>query len=733
MIVIRRIIQYKVILIPLFILLGVSAVRVNDPDLLASFRNQVFDAYQVAVPRESANRSVSVGAIDEKSLRKLGQWPWPRVLFSDILKKLREKGAVVVAFDVLFAEQDRFSPANIASYYRRFGEDKIEASSLGRQFPDGDLILANELKLSRAVMAVAPLNPGISKYNLTGMRAPVLIKGDEGKMQLPLYREAVSSLPAFNKAAAGIGSISLEREGDGVVRRLPLFSKVGKTLVPALGLEALRLAVRGRGYFLIGDQSGITGVTMPPHFAFETEGNSALRVRWEKFNTETYFSIADLIDDTVPDHIIKNKIVIIGANATGLYDFKKTPIKDNTPGVEIHRQFIETLISGTAPLRQDYFTPLEIFFVIIILIINLYLVIKTKPFVWLSGFLMFFGLIPVLSFYSFKHYNLLIDPSFPLATFVVSMTAAFLLKFRDEFKEKIAIKQQFAGYTSPTVVRLLQENPRLVKDGVKKEISICFSDLRGFTPLGESFGDDVKGLTELMNGYMDAITQPILDQYGMVIKYIGDASVHIHNAPIDDSDHPKSAVKAGLLMLDAVEKFNKKITSEGHPPVAMGAGINTGLAYLGEMGSSARHSYDVLGDAVSTAARIESKCKEYGCLLLVGEATYDKTEDEFFYLKVDDLAVKGKSVGTRIYTVLSDMDFMMKNTDWGWAEKQHKRMHELYMEQKFDLAIKSCNELYNEFDGKMQGYYDMWIERCEFMKNQPLPEDWNGVFIATTK
>ena len=289
MIVIRRIIQYKVILIPLFILLGVSAVRVNDPDLLASFRNQVFDAYQVAVPRESANRSVSVGAIDEKSLRKLGQWPWPRVLFSDILKKLREKGAVVVAFDVLFAEQDRFSPANIASYYRRFGEDKIEASSLGRQFPDGDLILANELKLSRAVMAVAPLNPGISKYNLTGMRAPVLIKGDEGKMQLPLYREAVSSLPAFNKAAAGIGSISLEREGDGVVRRLPLFSKVGNTLVPALGLEALRLAVRGRGYFLIGDQSGITGVTMPPHFAFETEGNSALRVRWENSTQKHIF------------------------------------------------------------------------------------------------------------------------------------------------------------------------------------------------------------------------------------------------------------------------------------------------------------------------------------------------------------------------------------------------------------------------------------------------------------
>jgi adenylate cyclase len=303
----------------------------------------------------------------------------------------------------------------------------------------------------------------------------------------------------------------------------------------------------------------------------------------------------------------------------------------------------------------------------------------------------------------------------------------------EEYKEKMEIKKQFAGYASPTVVRLLQENPSLIKDGMKKEISICFSDLRGFTPLGESFGDDVKGLTEIMNGYMDAITQPILDSNGMVIKYIGDASMHIHNAPIDDPDHPTNAVKTGLQMLDAVVKFNDKIVAEGKPPIGMGAGINTGLGYLGEMGSTMRHSYDVLGDAVSTAARIESKCKEYGCLLLVGESTYDMTKDDFFYLKVDELAVKGKTIGIRIYTVLSEMDWMMKNTNWGFAESQHIKMHEYYSNQQFDHAIRLCNDLSVEFDGRMRNYYTMWIERCEFMKTQPLEKDWNGVFIATTK
>lgn len=227
---------------------------------------------------------------------------------------------------------------------------------------------------------------------------------------------------------------------------------------------------------------------------------------------------------------------------------------------------------------------------------------------------------------------------------------------------------------------------------------------------------------------MDAITQPVLDMDGMIIKYIGDASMHVHNAPIDDPHHPRTAVQCGLDMLKAVEKFNVRLKEEGRPPVGMGAGINTGLGYLGEMGSTQRHSYDVLGDSVSTAARIESKCKEYGCVLLIGENTYERTKDDFFYLKIDDLAVKGKTVGIGIWTVLDDV-----KPAWRTAKRKHEEMHELYRSQKFDDAIASCNLLHNHFDGKMSGYYDMWIERCEYMKTQDLPDDWNGVFIATTK
>jgi adenylate cyclase len=309
---------------------------------------------------------------------------------------------------------------------------------------------------------------------------------------------------------------------------------------------------------------------------------------------------------------------------------------------------------------------------------------------------------------------------------------AYGIKFVSEFLQKQAIKRQFEGYASPTVVRLLQENPEIIKQGIKREVSICFSDLRGFTPLGESFGDNVAGLTRIMNEYMDAITQPVLDNNGMIIKYIGDASMHIHNAPVEDSDHARTAVRTGLQMLQAVERFNQEvIIPEGRPPVGMGAGINTGLGYIGEMGSTRRHSYDVLGDAVSTTARIESKCKEYGCLLLVGENTVRQCGDDFLFLKIDDLAVKGKTVGVGIYTVLSTIgDASMRQVK---AQRVHDEMHQLYRSQDFDGAIELCQQLKTEFDGKMLDYYTMWMERCLFLREQKLPDKWNGVWIATSK
>jgi adenylate cyclase len=422
-------------------------------------------------------------------------------------------------------------------------------------------------------------------------------------------------------------------------------------------------------------------------------------------------------------------IVIVGPTAAGIAN----PLPTSKGAVfphEVQAAVIGTMINNVTIQRPDYADGVEI---IVLLAAGVLLLFLTRwVYVGLGTVVALSVGGVAVSMYAYSQYLYLFDATAFVSGILLVALHAYGVKFVSEFLQKQAIKKQFAGYASPTVVRLLQENPDLIKKGVKKEVSILFSDLRGFTPLGESFGDDVAGLTKIMNGYMDAITQPVLDADGMIIKYIGDASMHIHNAPIEDLNHPSTAVRTGLKMLKAVDTFNRDvIVPQGRPPVGMGAGINTGLGYIGEMGSTARHSYDVLGDAVSTAARIESKCKEYGCLLLVGGATVERCANEFFFLKIDDLAVKGKSVGVAIYTVL-DPDVTVA-AEYLLAQETHNEMHLCYRQQKWDDAIQLCEELKHEFDGQMKKYYDMWIERCEFQKTQVLPADWNGVFIATSK
>ena len=667
-------------------------LRFADPWFLDMVRLKALDQHQ----RNQVSMNLSNLAtveINNQTIRKLGQWPWDRNRVANQIIKLYQAGASIVVVPILFADPDRFGK---------------------------DAALARVLKKTPTIIGQIPSN---DKSN-SGVVRGVASIGSDWKPWVYNYPGVVGPIPELAKSANAVGMMVIAPERDGVVRRMPLVIASDGKLYPSISMEILRIAAGDISFQMKTGIAGVEKLRIPKYKMIDTDANGNI---WLDFKWKTP---VHPLHEKLPD--LKGKIVILSMTASGLESVVSTPV-GNMHSHNLIAASLATMMTGRN-ITRPYWTDLaelvasgvgSLILASVVLTLAWYFGAVLLP-IFLVG--SFYG-----SSYLFTEYSYLVDWSYPVLTMFVVWAIAAFLRFMEEYKQKMEIKKQFAGYASPTVVRLLQENPSLIKDGMKKEISICFSDLRGFTPLGESFGDDVKGLTEIMNGYMDAITQPILDSNGMVIKYIGDASMHIHNAPIDDDDHPRSAVNTGLKMLDAVVKFNDKIVAEGKPPIGMGAGINTGLGYLGEMGSTMRHSYDVLGDAVSTAARIESKCKEYGCLLLVGEATYDMTKDDFFYLKVDELAVKGKTIGIRIYTVLSEMDWMMKNTNWGFAESQHIKMHEYYSNQRFDDAIRLCNDLSVEFDGKMRNYYTMWIERCEFMKTQPLDKDWNGVFIATTK
>jgi adenylate cyclase len=531
----------------------------------------------------------------------------------------------------------------------------------------------------------------------------------------------VVNISELEQSAEGIGVIASAPQPDNQTRTYPLAIGVEGKIYPSFAIEMLRAYTQKPSYMLKTSEIGVQEFAVPPFDPIVTQTDGTAYIRFNNTFEEYEYTDASKLPD------LGGKFVIVGVSAEGVANPVPTP-RGNILPQHIQAHMLQNFIDGSNITRSELSSLTELLCALLSMVL-IALAIYKLP-IW-AGLFTTVSIIGSIAYYTIHSYTanlVLFDATFPAISAFLIFTHASFNNFWIQFKLRQEIEKQFAGYCSPTVVRMLQENPALIKEGMKREISICFSDLRGFTPLGESFGDDVQGLTKLMNGYMDAITQPVLDADGMIIKYIGDASMHIHNAPNDDAKHEHSAVQTGLDMLRAVEKFNDKITAEGRPPIGMGAGINTGVGYLGEMGSTSRHSYDVLGDAVSTAARIESKCKEYGCLLLVGGSTYHKTKNDFFYLKVDDLAVKGKSVGIEIYTVLD-----YKPTKHAKSREMHADMHKHYRNQNFDKAIKMCELLKTHFDGRMIGYYDMWIDRCEYQKTQDLPADWNGIFIATTK
>jgi adenylate cyclase len=662
----------------------VLGVRIADPSFAESVRLRYFDTLITSQP--AAQNNIHTVDIDEATLEKYGQWPLPRDRYAKIIQDLYSRNAGLVVFNVLMPNPDRA------------GQDAVLARVL-QQHP-----------------VILPSVPSDRTQNQPRVPGSAVI-GAEWAEAIVQYSGIIANVSVLENAAAGVGIVGTLPEIDGVNRRVPLVVTVNGSIYPALSLEVLRVAAGDTTVQVKLGEFGVEKMRIPKFGPVATDSLGRVWIDWSQRSHS--HSLVNLPQD------FGGGIVIVGPTAAGIGNPVPTAVGAVFPH-QLQAAVAATMINQVVIQRPAYADTAEIIAVLLAAVLLLFLTRWT--YVGLASVVVLVGGSIAGSIYAYSNFLWLFDATaFAVGTTLVALHA-YGVKFVSEFLQKQAIKKQFAGYASPTVVRLLQENPDLIKKGTKREVSICFSDLRGFTPLGESFGDDVGGLTEVMNGYMDAITQPVLEANGMIIKYIGDASMHIHNAPIDDPDHARTAVGVGLQMVRAVKEFSKQLEAKGRPGVKMGAGINTGLGYIGEMGSTARHSYDVLGDAVSTTARIESKCKEYGCVLLIGSATVEQCSNEYFFLKIDDLAVKGKSVGVGIYTVLDDV------TDaYHQAKVQHDQMHSLYRAQKFGEAIKLCELLKAEFDGKMSDYYNMWIERCEFQKTQTLPEDWNGVFIATSK
>jgi adenylate cyclase len=671
-------------LITLVLIVG---LRVADPAFVESVRLRYFDTLVTSKPAEITG--VHVINIDEASLEKYGQFPFARNVYAGIIRDLYSRNAGLVVFNVLTPDRDRMG--RDADYVAALQKHATVLPSIGSTQTRNQ-----------------PRTPGSAVIGPFGLDAFVTYPG------------IIANIPAVESAAAGVGIVNTLPEIDGVVRRMPMVVAVNGKLYPSLAMEVMRVAAGDSTFQVKINELGVEKMRIPQFGPVSTDSLSRIWIDWSL--TPERHSLMDLPKD------FDGEIVIVGVSAAGLANPVATSLGEMLPQ-DLQAAVISTVIANkTRPVitRPDWADGAEIMALaglgILLLFLTRWTYVGIGAGVVVIGSSVFAGQL----FYT--NFSWLLDSTILVVGLVLVMLHAYGVKFVSEFLQKQAIKKQFAGYCSKEVVEMLQKDPDLIKRGVRKDVSVMFSDLRGFTPIGEHYGDDVGGLGKYMNGYMDAISKPIMDNRGMVIKYVGDASMHIHGAPVDDPNHAKTIVRVGLEMLDAVDEYTKQMEAQGLPPAAMGWGCNTGIGFIGEMGSTDRHSYDILGDMVSTAARLEARCKAYGVLAIIGAETYNRTKDDFFYLLLDNLQPKGKTVADLIYTVIRT-----RGEDYTKDKAQHDRMHALYRQKKFDEAAAMCKKMSGTFGGQMDKYYKIWIERCDFMKQQDLPANWNGEFIAHEK
>jgi len=664
-------------------------VRYEDGFFVETARLKSFD-YTIAQSPKVESQSIVLLYIGEQALKDKGQWPWKRDEVAKIVNRLWVNGAGIITLNLLFAEEDRL------------GGDETFAK-----------VISDKLVLGTQVASTKALDT-------KGKEASVAIVGgdpDDILNWIPEYQGMVSNIDSINNNLAGVGVVSTMPEIDGVTRRIPMLTRVGKEMYPSLALETLRVYAEDDLYQAKIGESGVIAVRVPNYDTIYTDTYSRVWINWA--NEFTHYELTEELDYSV----FADKIVIVGLTAEGLASSVATGV-GTVGNHELQAHLLQSIIDGVTPVRPDFadFGELITTFLIGFTIIVLF---RFIPVMWMSvPVAVVVGGVIYGTEYAYTNYLYLIDASWLLATILIVTLHSAFAKFMLEFLLKQQIKKQFGTYLSPALVEKLQKNPELLQlGGESKELSIMFTDVRGFTAISEHYGDDVQGLTSIMNRYMTAMTKRIIDNDGTVDKYIGDAQMAFWNAPVDDEHHAYNAVRTGLDMINDLKVFNEEITAEGHPPFAMGLGINTDTVVVGNMGSDQRFDYTCLGDGVNLGARIEGQTKTYGVDIIIGENTADAiaTDFNFTTLQLDCIAVKGKTKGVDIYTVVEGV----------WGRKfDHDDMMRMYFEQNFKGATKMCESLKGYFDGQLDGFYDIWIERCKGMK---VKKDWDGVYRPTTK
>ncbi|MEO0977075.1 MAG: adenylate/guanylate cyclase domain-containing protein [Pseudomonadota bacterium] len=718
-----------------FLLLVLLGIRLVDPFIVELVRLKTFDFYQTLKPRVYEDVPVTIVDIDEKSLAELGQWPWARSTLADILTNIAQAGGIAVAFDVVFAEPDRLSPDQYGKTMRGLSDAALrELAAL----PSTDKAMSDAMRRMRVVVGQAGGVDFITPDRPEQPQTPVALLGPDPTVFMFEYPKLLRNIPVLEDAAAGKGLFSIYPDPDGIVRRAALTVVVEGKVHPALSVELLRVATGQNAFAVKSDEAGISAVVVGG-VEVPTDRNGRIWVHYTPSSPDRFVSAADIANGTFDTSKIQNHLILFGTSATGLLDLKATPVNPAMPGVEVHAQILENILSQSFLTRPNYALGAELVATTVLSLLTLLLVpiLGAVP-VLVFGFVLAASW-AAGSWYLFANENLLIDAGYPLFASLSVYILLVFINYRREEIQRQEIRSAFSQYLAPDYVEQIARNPEnLTLGGARRRTTVLFSDVRNFTNISESFAKNPQGLTSLMNRFLTPLSNGIMEKRGTIDKYMGDAIMAFWNAPLDDDSQEIHACEAALVMVNRMRALNEEREREAQAdgqeffPLNIGVGINTGDCVVGNMGSEFRFDYSVLGDSVNLASRLEGQTKAYGVTILIGNSTAERVSDLFALVEADLIRVKGKQEPERIFCLLGDVDLALNRT-FAAGKTLFEDMLRHYRNQNWDAAMARCLEISEADNGDLAKLAATFRTRIENFKKTPPPANWDGVYVAETK
>ncbi|MEV9498543.1 CHASE2 domain-containing protein [Aliarcobacter butzleri] len=698
-----------------------SAIYIFFPSLPDSLDNRLRDYLFTIRGELPHNQNVVIVDIDETSIKSLGQWPWSRDKLAKILENLTLANVGIVGLDIVFAEEDRTSPHKILQDLKIYKKD----------VPNYDLEFANIVENSPVILGY---QFDLVKKDNTNAKVPqipaIFIEKDkpQDKSYLIEAYNTILNIPQIQDRAYSSGFFNNIPDDTGIIRSVPLVISYDDTIYPSLALEVIRVINGTQKVVVQYDENGISNIVLDDiSIPTDRYGRMLINFRGPERSFK-YISAIDIYNNSFDKSEIDGKIILIGTSAAGLFDLRATPFDSIFPGVEVHANIIDNILMQDFIYKASWLDGANILIIfvlsIIIVMLTTYTTFWANPIIFISFSTSYLFLVYNLLF----DYGIVLNILFPIATVLIASIMTTLFDYFYNIKKEEAIKAKFASKVSKNVMDDILKNIDKNEFSAKsKEVTIFFSDIRGFTNISEKL--DAKELISFLNRYMQPMSEIIIKYQGTIDKFIGDAIMAYWNAPIDIKNHCDLALKASLEQLEVLEKLNVELQKENLPKIDIGIGLNTGTVIVGEMGSSLRSDYTVIGDTINLGSRVESLCKYYDSKLNISNFTKDKLQEEYIFRFLDLVKVKGKNEPVEIWQVLGSGE--AKESLKEELDLYHKAI-EFYKNSDFINALEIFESLENNENKTNKNIYKIYITRCkEFIKTPP--KNFDGVYEHTTK